>query len=96
MGRPSENLQSVQIFWLRICNLNCGFGLFIFMGSSSFDWLFYNLLNDTSVRTSIFLDKTYLELKMWQKETKTNIILFFSLLNIFVVDQTPLKILLES
>ena len=32
-------------------NLNCGFGLLILMGSSSFLWVFYNLLDETAVES---------------------------------------------
>ncbi len=65
------------MFGFRICNLNSGFGLLIFMRSSSSDWLFYNLLNVTSFQTSIFFRQNLFRVKNVAEKKPKNIILFF-------------------
>ena len=65
------------ILWLYIADYDCYF----YMSSSSFVWLFYNLLNqnDTTVET-----------------TKKYYTFFYLYLIFLFVDRGPLKILLES
>ncbi len=64
------------------------------MSKTSLVRLFFDLLNDTSFGTPTFLDRTYLEVKMWQTLTQKKVFYRFFLTDFFY--KRPLQILLES